>query len=97
HGGEIPPLPVDGKKIITYREALLQKEPPKRLVICGAGAIGVEFAYFYHQMGTEVTIVELLDRLVPVEDADVSKELERSFKKQGIKVLTSAEVQSVDT
>lgn len=94
---EIPPLPVDGQKIITYREAMLQKKPPKRLVICGAGAIGVEFAYFYKNMGTDVTIVELLDRLVPVEDVDVSKELERSFKKQGIKVLTSAEVQSVDT
>lgn len=94
---EIPPLPIDGEKIITYREAMLQKEPPKRMVICGAGAIGVEFAYFYNQMGTEVTIVELLDRLVPVEDADVSKELERAFKKQGIKFKTSAEVQSVDT
>ena len=94
---EIPPLPVDGEKIITYREALLQKKRPNRLVVCGAGAIGVEFAYFYNQMGTEVTIVELLDRLVPVEDKDVSKELERAFKKQGIKALTSAEVQSVDT
>ncbi len=94
---EIPPLPLDGKKIIAYREALLQKDQPKRLVICGAGAIGVEFAYVYHNMGTEVTIVEMLDRLVPVEDADVSKELERSFKKAGIKSLTSAQVESVDT
>lgn len=94
---EIPPLPIDGKKVITYKEAMLQTERPARLVICGAGAIGVEFAYFYHNMGTEVTVVELLDRLVPVEDADVSKELERSFKKSGIKVLTSAQVQSVDT
>lgn len=94
---EIPPLPVDGKKIITYREAMLQKKAPKRLVICGAGAIGVEFAYFYHNMGTEVTVVELLDRLVPVEDEDVSKELARSFKKQGIKTMTGAEVQKVDT
>ncbi len=94
---EIPPLPVDGKKIITYREAMLQKKAPKRLVICGAGAIGVEFAYFYHNMGTEVTVVELLDRLVPVEDEDVSKELARSFKKQGIKTMTGTEVQKVDT
>lgn len=94
---EIPPLPIDGEKIITYREALLQKDPPKRLVICGAGAIGVEFAYFYNQMGSEVTVVELLDRLVPVEDAEISKELEKAFKKQGIKLLTSAEVQSVET
>jgi len=94
---EIPPLPVDGEKIITYREALLQKQAPKRLVVCGAGAIGVEFAYFYNQMGSDVTVVELLDRLVPVEDKDISKELEKAFKKQGIKAMTSAEVQSVDT
>lgn len=94
---EIPPLPVDGKKVITYKEAMLQTEAPKRLVICGAGAIGVEFAYFYNQMGSEVTIVELLDRLVPVEDEDISKELARAFKKQNIKVMTSAEVQSVET
>ena len=94
---EIPPLPVDGEKIITYREAMLQKKPPKRLVVCGAGAIGVEFAYFYNQMGTEVTIVELLDRLVPVEDIEISKALQRAFGKQGIRCLVSAEVQSVDT
>ena len=93
---EIPPLPIDGSTIITYREALLQQEPPTRLVVCGAGAIGVEFAYFYNQMGTEVTIVELLDRLTPVEDADISKELARAFKKQGITTRTSAEVQSVE-
>lgn len=93
----IPPLPVDGKKIITYKEALLQKEQPKRMVIVGAGAIGVEFAYFYHNMGTEVTIVEVMDRLVPVEDADISKELERAYKKAGIKVMTGSQVESVDT
>lgn len=93
----IPPLPVDGKKVITYREAMLQKEPPKRMVIVGAGAIGVEFGYFYHHMGTDVTIVEVLDRLVPVEDEDVSKELARAFKKQGIKVMTDSQVESVDT
>ncbi len=94
---EIPPLPVDGKKIVSYKEAMTQKEQPKRLLIAGAGAIGVEFAYFYHQMGTEVVIVELLDRLVPVEDADVSKELQRSFKKAKIKVMTKTQVMSVDT
>ncbi len=94
---EIPPLPIDGKKIISYKEAMLQQEPPARLVICGAGAIGVEFAYFYHHMGTQVTIVELLDRLVPVEDEDVSKELARAYKKMGITVMTSAQVQGVDT
>ncbi len=94
---EIPPLPIDGKKIITYKEAMLQTDRPKRLVVVGAGAIGVEFAYFYHNMGTDVTIVEVLDRLVPIEDEDISKELERSFKKMGIKSLTTAEVLSVDT
>ena len=94
---EIPSLPIDGEKIITYREAMTQTDRPDRIVIVGAGAIGVEFAYFYHNMGTEVTIVELLDRLVPVEDADVSKELARQFKKAGIKVMTGTMVESVDT
>ena len=94
---EIPPLPIDGKKIVSYKEAMLQKNQPKRLLIAGAGAIGVEFAYFYHQMGTEVTVVELLDRLVPVEDVDVSKELARNFKKMGIAIKTGAQVMSVDT
>ena len=94
---EIPPLPIDGEKIITYKEAMTQKKQPKRLVIAGAGAIGVEFAYFYNQMGTEVTIVELVDRLVPVEDEDVSKELKRAFKKAKIKILTGAQVMKVDT
>jgi len=94
---EIPPLPLDGKNIISSTEALLQRDQPKRLVICGAGAIGVEFAYFYHNMGTEVTIVELLDRIVPVEDKDVSRELARWFKKAGIKIMTSAAVDNVET
>ncbi len=94
---EIPPLPIDGKKIISSKEALLQTTQPKRLLIAGAGAIGVEFAYFYHQMGTEVTIVEVLDRLVPVEDEDVSKELAKAFKKMGITIMTSTQVESVDT
>jgi dihydrolipoamide dehydrogenase len=94
---EIPPLPIDGKKIISSKEALLQTKQPKRLLIAGAGAIGVEFAYFYQQMGTEVTLVEVLDRLVPVEDEDVSKELARAFKKMGIAAMTSTQVASVDT
>lgn len=93
---EIPPLPVDGTRVITYKEAMTQTERPKRLVVVGAGAIGVEFAYVYHYMGTEVTIVEVQDRLVPVEDADVSKELEKAYKKMGIKVMTKAQVQGVD-
>ena len=74
----------------------LEKQP-KKLVIVGSGAIGVEFAYFYNSMGTDVTIVEFLPKIVPVEDDDVSKQLERSFKKSGIKILTSTEVTSVDT
>ncbi len=94
---EIPPLPVDGQKVITYKEAMLQQAPPKRLVIVGAGAIGVEFAYFYHHMGTEVTIIEVMDRLVPVEDAEVSKELEKAYKKMGVKMMLGAQVQGVDT
>ena len=94
---EIPPLPVDGEKVITYKEAMLQRSRPGRMIIVGAGAIGVEFAYFYHNMGTDVTVIEVLDRLVPVEDADVSKELARAFKKAGIKVMTSAQVEGVDT
>ncbi len=94
---EIPPLPIDGKKVVSYREAMLQQSQPKRLVVVGGGAIGVEFAYFYHNMGSEVTVIEVLDRLVPIEDADVSKELGRAFRKQGIKVMTSSQVESVDT
>lgn len=94
---EIPPLPIDGEKIIDYKQAMLQTSPPKRLVIAGAGAIGVEFAYFYHHMGVEVTLIELLDRIVPIEDEDVSKELARAFKKYGIAVMTGASVQGVDT
>ncbi|MDT7856947.1 dihydrolipoyl dehydrogenase [Rubrivirga sp. S365] len=94
---EIPTLPVDGTKIIDYRQAMLQTERPESLLIVGAGAIGVEFAYVYHHMGTDVTVVELQDRLVPVEDADVSKELERAYKKMGVSVMTGAEVTNVDT
>lgn len=93
---EIPPLPIDGKKVISSKEAMLQTDRPNRLVIVGAGAIGVEFAYFYHNMGTEVTLIEVVDRLVPVEDADVSKELARNFKKAGIKVMTSSMVQGYE-
>ncbi|NDC89229.1 MAG: dihydrolipoyl dehydrogenase [Bacteroidetes bacterium] len=94
---EIPPLPIDGVNIISYKEAMMQKTRPGSLVIVGAGAIGVEFAYFYHNMGTKVTIVEVMDRLVPVEDVDVSKELGRQYKKMGIDVMTGAQVMSVDT
>ncbi len=93
----IPTLPVDDVKILDYKQAMLQTEKPGSLLVVGAGAIGVEFAYVYHHMGTEVTIVELQDRLVPVEDADVSKELERAYKKMGVTVMTGAQVTNVDT
>ena len=94
---ELPSLPQDGEKVIGYRQAMTLKKQPKKMIVVGSGAIGVEFAYFYNAMGTEVTIVEYLDRIVPVEDADVSKQLEKSFKKSGIKIMTSAEVTKVDT
>ena len=81
---ELPNLPIDGKKIIGYRQAMTLDKQPKRMVVVGAGAIGVEFAYFYNSIGTEVTIVEFLEQgLVPREDADVSKDLGRIFKKKG--------------
>ena len=84
---ELASLPQDGKKIIGYREAMTLPKQPKKLIIVGSGAIGIEFAYFYNAMGTDVTIVEFMDRIVPVEDEDVSKQLEKSFKKSGIKLL----------
>jgi len=93
---ELPSLPQDGKKIIGYREAMTLETQPKKMIVVGSGAIGIEFAYFYNSMGTEVTVVEYLPRIVPVEDEDVSKQLERSFKKAGVKVMTSAEVTGVD-
>jgi len=94
---ELPNLKQDGKKIIGYRQAMSLEKQPKSMVVVGSGAIGVEFAYFYNALGTKVTIVEYLDRIVPVEDEDVSKQLERSLKKAGITIMTGAEVQSVDT
>ncbi len=94
---ELPNLPQDGKKIIGYRQAMTLETQPKRLVVVGSGAIGVEFAYFYNAIGTEVTVVEYLPNIVPVEDEEVSKQLEKSFKKSGIKVMTNASVESVDT
>lgn len=94
---QLPNLPQDGEKVIGYREALTLKSQPKKMVIVGSGAIGVEFAYFYNAIGTEVTIVEYLPNIVPVEDKDVSKQLEKNFKKSGIKVKTKSSVESVDT
>ena len=94
---ELPSLPQDGEKVIGYRKAMTLKTQPKKMIVVGSGAIGVEFAYFYNAMGTDVTIVEYLPNIVPVEDIDVSKQLEKSFKKSGIKIMTSAEVTKVDT
>ena len=94
---ELPSLPQDGKKVIGYRKAMTLETQPKKLIIVGSGAIGVEFAYFYNAMGTEVTVVEYMSRIVPVEDEEISKQLERSFKKSGIKIMTSTEVTAVDT
>jgi dihydrolipoamide dehydrogenase len=93
---ELPNLKQDGKKIIGYREAMTLKKQPQSMVIVGSGAIGSEFAHFYHSIGTKVTLVEFLPVLVPIEDDEVSKQLERSFKKAGMEVLTSSAVESVD-
>lgn len=94
---ELPNLKQDGEKVIGYREAMVLPKQPKKMVIVGSGAIGVEFGYFYNTMGTEVTIVEYLDRIVPNEDKDVSRELAKIFKKKGMNIMTSAEVTKVDT
>ena len=93
---ELPNLPQDGKNIIGYREAMTLKEMPKKMVVVGSGAIGVEFAYFYNTLGVEVTIVEYMPNIVPVEDEDVSKQLQRSFKKSGIKIMTNSSVEKVN-
>lgn len=94
---ELPSLPQDGKKIIGYRQAMTLEKQPKKLIVVGSGAIGIEFAYFYNAMGTDVTIVEYLPNIVPIEDKDISIQLEKSFKKTGIKVMTSSEVTKVNT
>ena len=94
---ELPNLIQDGKKVIGYREAMSLPQQPKTMIVVGSGAIGVEFAYFYNSMGTKVTIVEFLPRAVPVEDEDISKELEKQYKKNGIDIMTNASVESLDT
>ncbi|HVV06319.1 MAG TPA: dihydrolipoyl dehydrogenase [Puia sp.] len=94
---ELPNLKQDGKKVIGYREAMTLPQQPKSIIVVGSGAIGVEFAYFYHSLGTKVTIVEFLPRIVPVEDEEISRELEKIYKKYGIEVLTNSEVTGVDT
>jgi len=94
---ELSDLKQDGKKIIGYREAMTLKKQPKSMIVVGSGAIGSEFAYFYSSIGTRVTLVEYLANIVPLEDEEVSKQLERSFKKMGITVLTGSTVEKVDT
>lgn len=90
-------LPIDGKKIIGYRDAMVLDKQPESMVVVGSGAIGTEFAYFYNTIGTQVTLVEFMPSIVPLEDEEISKQLERSFKKSKMKVMTSSEVKSVDT
>ena len=94
---ELPNLKQDGKKVIGYSDAMVLPTQPKSMIIVGSGAIGVEFAYVYNSMGTKVTIVEFLPRIVPVEDEDISRELEKQYRKQGIEIMTNASVESLDT
>ncbi|WP_338375541.1 dihydrolipoyl dehydrogenase [uncultured Flavobacterium sp.] len=94
---ELPNLPQDGKKVIGYRQAMTLPEQPKSMIVVGSGAIGVEFAHFYNAMGTDVTIVEFMPNIVPVEDEDISKQMERSMKKAGIKIMLNSSVEKVDT
>ncbi|KAF0130129.1 MAG: dihydrolipoamide dehydrogenase [Bacteroidetes bacterium] len=94
---ELPNLKIDGKKVISYRDAMVLPQMPKSMVVVGSGAIGSEFAYFYNSMGVDVTLVEYLPNILPIEDEEVSKQLERSFKKAKMKIMTGASVESVDT
>lgn len=94
---ELPNLPVDGEKVIGYRKAMTLEKQPESMVIVGSGAIGSEFAFFYNSIGTDVTLVEYMPNVLPLEDEDVSKQLGRSFKKAKIKVMTSSSVEEVDT
>ena len=94
---ELPNLPQDGVKVIGYRQAMTLPAQPKSMIIVGSGAIGIEFAHFYNSMGTEVTIVEFMPNIVPVEDEDISKQMERSMKKAGVTIMTNASVEKIDT
>lgn len=94
---ELPNLPQDGVKVIGYRQAMTLPEQPKSMIVVGSGAIGVEFAHFYNSMGTDVTIVEFMPNVVPVEDEDISKQMERSMKKAGVKIMTNSSVERIDT
>jgi dihydrolipoamide dehydrogenase len=92
---DLPNLPADGKRVWTYRHAMTPPEMPTKLLVIGSGAIGIEFASFYNDMGSDVTVVEMLDRIVPVEDADVSTFLEKALKKQGMNILTGAKIDKI--
>src|SRR6478752_4560849 len=92
---DLPFAPADGKRVWTYRHAMTPPEMPTKLLVIGSGAIGIEFASFYNDMGAEVTVVEMLDRVVPVEDADVSAFLEKALKKQGMNILTGAKIDKI--
>ena len=94
---ELPNLPQDGLKVIGYRQAMTLPTQPKKMIVVGSGAIGVEFAHFYNSMGTDVTIVEFMPNIVPVEDEDISKQMERSMKKAGVTIMTNASVERIDT
>ena len=94
---ELPNIKQDGKKIIGYRQAMVLPEQPKSMIVVGSGAIGLEFADFYNSMGTKVTVVEFMPVILPVEDEDTSKHMEKSLKKSGIEIMTNASVESVDT
>ena len=94
---ELPNLPIDGKKVIGYRQALALPQQPKTMLVVGSGAIGSELAFFYQSIGTQVTLVEFMPQIVPLEDEEISKHLERSFRKAGMKVMVNSTVESVDT
>ena len=94
---ELPNIKIDGDKVIEYRKAMTLKKQPKSIVVIGSGAIGSEFAYFYNSIGTKVTLIEYLPNILPLEDIDVSKQLEKSFKKAGIDIMTNTEVKDVKT
>src|SRR5690606_23207601 len=94
---ELPNIKIDGKKVIEYRKAMTLEKLPETMVVMGSGAIGMEFAYFYNTLGTKVTVVEYMDRILPVEDVEVSKTMEKIFKKKGMEIMTSSSVESVDT
>ncbi|RTY95196.1 dihydrolipoyl dehydrogenase [Flavobacterium sp. GT3R68] len=93
---ELPNLPQDGEKVIGYRQAMTLATQPKSMIVVGSGAIGVEFAHFYNAMGTDVTIVEFLPNIVPLEDEDISKQMERSMKKAGVKIMTNSSVEKIE-